>query len=270
MAPQILLIATVVAIVGLTIGVRRGGSLSNLAHADLQWWPLFFFSIGLIGVAGVIPDFSLGLGLLRLTAVGLVLIGLALLIVVAARNAHLVGVPIIAFGLALNFLGVAVNHGVPVDSGALIAARVETSRSVAQADFSGVRHLRTNDDTLWWLGEAIPLRELETVTSFGDLVIIAGVASTIANLTRRKKAHAPPELSPDAHAGLVSIAAPEIRLDEPVIDLALLAEAADHGYAARPNRPSEIDSHHESEPGPRLGDGTEPLARVGIPILGQL
>jgi len=269
-APQTLLIATVATAVGLFIGVRRGGMLGNLANADIQWWRLFFFGIGLVGLAEVTPDFALGLGLFELTAVGLMIVGLGLLIVLVVRNTHLVGVPIIALGLALNLLGVMVNHGVAVDRGALIAARVETSRSITEATFPGAYHLRTGGDSLWWLGEAIPVRELETVVSFGDLVVIAGVATTLANLTRRKKAHPPPELSPDARAGLVSIAAPNIRLDdEPVIDLALLAEAADHGYAARPNPPSPSDGDDESEPGPRLGDGTEPSTSVGIPILGQ-
>ena len=270
MAPQTLLLATVAAIVGLTIGVRRGGTLSNLANADLQWWRLFFFGLGLIGLAEVTPDFALGLVFFELTAVGLTIVGLGLLIALAVRNAHLVGVPVVAFGLALNLLGIMVNHGVAVDKGALLAAHVETPRSVAEATFPGAHHLRTGDDSLWWLGDAIPVRELETVLSFGDLVVIGGLATTLANLTRRKKAHAPPELSPHARAGLVSIAAPDIRLDdEPVLDLALLAEAADHGYAARPNPPSTTDGDDERESGPGLRDGTEPSTSVGIPILGQ-
>jgi hypothetical protein len=197
-------------------------------------------------------------------------VGLTALIVLAGRNTHLVGVPIIVFGLALNLLAVIVNHGVAVDKGALIAARIETSSSVTQTTLSGVRHLRTGDDSLWWLGDAIPVRELRHVTSFGDLVIIGGLGAILANLTRRKKAH-PRELSPDARAGLVSIAAPDVRLDEePVIDLALLAEAADRGYAARPSPPSEIRGDDERESGPRLRDGTEPTPSVGIPIFRQL
>jgi hypothetical protein len=268
-APQTLLLATVAAVLGLVVGVRRGGSLSNLVHADLLWWPLFFLAIGLIGLTDVAPDFSLDLGLVELTAVGLGVVGLGLLVVLAARNSHLVGVPIIALGLALNLLGTAANDGFPVDKGALVAGQVENSRTVEQATVSGARHLRTADDSLWWLGDAIPVRELDYVMSFGDLVVIAGLGCTIAHLTRRKKAQAPPPLSPDARAGLVSIAAPDVRVDEPIIDLALVAEAADHGYAARPTEPSEADGHDESEPGPRLGDGTEPDSGVGIPILRQ-
>jgi hypothetical protein len=286
-APQTLLLATVAAVLGLVAGVRRGGSLSNLANADLLWWPLFFFAIGLIGLADVAPDLSLDLGLIELTAVGLSVVGLGLLVALAARNSHLVGVPIIALGLALNLLGTAANDGFPVDRGALVAARVESSNTVDAASFSGARHLRTTDDSLWWLGDAIPVRELEYVMSFGDLVVIAGLGCAVSHLTRRRKAQPPPPLSPDARAGLVSIAAPDVRLDEPIIDLALVAEAADRGYAARPSAPAEAGSngdadndndaeadgqsdagsHDEREPGPRLGDGTEPASRIGIPVL---
>ena len=269
MASQTLFLAIVAAAAGLIIGVRRGGTLANLEHADLQWWQLFFLGMGLISLAGVAPDFSLDLGLLELGAVGLVVVGLGSLIVLAVRNFHLVGVPIVALGLALNLLGAIANDGLPVDKGALVAARIETSRTLAELDLSGARHLRTGDDRLWWLGDAIPVRELELVLSFGDLIIIGGLACTVANLTRRKKPQPPPRLSPDARAGLVSIAAPGMRLDEPVIDLALVAEAADHGYAARPDTTSDAASHDEREPGPGLGDGSESMSGVGLPILGK-
>ena len=270
MAPQSLIIASIAAVIGLIVGVRRGGRLSNLAHLDLRWWRLFFLAMGLVGLADVAPDFSLDLGLAELDAVGLVVAGLGLLVLLAARNAHLVGIPIVACGLALNMLATVANDGFPVDKGALVAARIETSRTVGQAELSGVRHLRTPDDRLWWLGDAIPVRELEHVMSFGDLVIIGGIAVTIAHLTRRKRAQPPPALSPDARAGLVSIASPGIRLDEPIIDLALVAEAAAHGYAARPDETSDTGSHDEREPGPGLGDGTESMSGVRFPILGEL
>ena len=269
MASQTLLLAIVAAAAALIVGVRRGGTLANVEHAGLQWWRLFFLAMGLIGLAGVAPDFSLDLGLIELGAVGLVVVGLALLLLLAVRNFHLVGVPIIALGLALNLLGTIANDGFPVDRGALVAARIETSRTVEEADLSGGQHLRSDDDRLWWLGDAIPIRELELVLSFGDLIIIGGLACTIENLTRRKRPQPAPTLSPDARAGLVSIAAPEIRLDDPVIDLALVAEAADHGYAARPDATSDAASDDEREPRPGLGDGSESMSGVGLPILGE-
>ena len=270
MASQTLLLAIVPAVVGLIIGVRRGGTVANVAHAYLQWWRLFFLAMGLIGLADVAPDFSLDLGLVELGAVGLVVVGLGSLILLAVRNFHLVGVPIVALGLGLNLVATIANDGFPVDKGALIAARIETSRTLGELDLSGARHLRTDDDRLWWLGDAIPVRELELVLSFGDLIIIGGLACTVENLTRRKRPQPAPPLSPDARAGLVSIAAPGMRLDEPVIDLALVAEAADHGSAARPDTTSDAASHDEREPGPGLGDGSESMSGVGLPILGEL
>jgi hypothetical protein len=69
-ASQTLLIATVAVVIGLIIGVRRGGTLSNLANADLQWWRLFFLGIGLVGLADVAPDLSIDFWLVELGAQG--------------------------------------------------------------------------------------------------------------------------------------------------------------------------------------------------------
>ena len=274
-APQTVFLATLAVLIGLVVGVRRGGTLGNIGNVDPVWWPLFLFAVAFIGLAGV-DEFSVDIAFIEFGAVGLAIIGLGLLVVFTLRNSHLVGVPIVAFGLALNLLATAANDGVPVDRGALLSAKVETARTISQADIEGSRHLRTPDDRLWWLGDAIPVRELAYVTSFGDLVVIGGLGVTAAHLTRRKKQQQPPPLSPDARAGLVSIAAPGIRLDEPIIDLALIAEAASHGYAARPSdspRPpaagegSHVDGHDERESGPGLGDRAEPGSGVGLPIL---
>jgi hypothetical protein len=268
-APQTLLLATLAVLIGLFVGVRRGGSLANIGNVDPQWWTLLFFAAAFIGLADA-DEFSIDIGIAELAAVSLSIIGLGLLVLVTARNAHLVGMPIVAFGLILNFVATAANDGFPVDRGALVAARIESARTVASAELSPSRHLRTPDDRLWWLGDAIPVRELEHVMSFGDLIVIGGLGVTAAHLTHRKKHHAPPPLSPDARAGLVSIAAPGIRLDDPVIDLALVAEAADRGYAARPepgDAPSDIGRHDQSETGPGLGNRAEPATSVGLPVL---
>jgi hypothetical protein len=270
-APQTVFLATLAVLVGLFIGVRRGGTLANIGNLDARWWPGFLLAVALIGLADV-DEFTFDFGIFEFAAVGLAIVGTGLLVLVALRNAHLVGLPIVAFGLFLNLVAIVGNDGVPVDQGALVAARVESRATVGAAELSPTRHLRTPDDRLWWLGDAIPVRELEHVLSFGDLVAIGGLGVTASHLTRRKKRHVPPPLSPDARAGLVSIAAPGIRLDQPVIDLALVAEAADHGYAARPDASpsggsSDVGSHDQREAGPRLGDGAEPASGVGFPVL---
>ena len=267
MAPQTLFLATLAVLIGLLVGVRRGGTLGNVGNLDARWWPLFLFAVALVGLSGL-DEFSIDIAFVELAGVGLAILGLGLLVACAVRNSHLVGMPLIAFGLGLNLLAVVANDGVPVDRGALLAARVETARTIQDAEFDGPRHLRVPDDRLWWLGDAIPVRELDYVTSFGDLVTIGGLGVTAAHLTRRKKQHHPPPLSPDARAGLVSIAAPGIRLDAPIIDLALVAEAASRGYAARPvDEPSGGEGHDEGETAPRLGDRAESGTGVGLPIL---
>jgi hypothetical protein len=140
---------------------------------------------------------------------------------------------------------------------------------VLDAHFDGARHLRSSDDRAWWLGDAIPIRELDHIMTFGDLIVLAGVVSVAANMTRRTRLQ-PLDLSSEARAGLVSIAPPELRLDdEPVIDLALLAEAANFGYASRVDEPSPLPRHQEGEARPGLGDGTEAAPSVRVPVLGK-
>jgi hypothetical protein len=274
-APQTLFLATLAVLIGLLVGVRRGGTLGNIGNVDARWWPLFLFAVSLVGLSGL-DEFSIDIAFIEVGGVGFAILGLLLLVVCAVRNSHLVGIPIVAFGLALNFFAVVANDGVPVDRGALLAAKIESTRTIGQVEIEGSRHLRVPDDRWWWLGDAIPVRELEYVTSFGDLVAIGGLGVTAAHLTRRKKQHHPPPLSADARAGLVSIAAPGIQLDAPIIDLALVAEAASHGYAARPSdtgdeppnrQASDGDRHDEGETSPRLGDRAEAGSGVGLPVL---
>lgn len=122
---------------------------------------------------------------------------------------------------------------------------------------SGSRHLRDSGDTLWWLGDVIPLREFKLVLSFGDLILLLGLAVVAANLTLRK-ARAPRVLSTNANAGLVSIASTEIPVDDDqVIGLSLVAEAATHGYASR-------DDSRGFEAALQLPDGTRRSVEIDL------
>ncbi len=111
---------------------------------------------------------------------------LGLLLGFAIVNRNLTGVAVVALGLALNLGTVAVNGGMPVRSGALVRAGVVAEEEVADIDLRGGRHLESDADRLGVLGDALPVRPLREVVSFGDLIVIAGTGDMVRQLGRRR------------------------------------------------------------------------------------
>ena len=113
-------------------------------------------------------------------------LSLAVLIAFAAANRHITGVVVVGIGLMLNLVSVAVNEGMPVRAGALVHAGVVDAEDVATITFEGVRHLETDRDALGVLGDVLPIPIAHEVLSFGDLIVIFGVADAVRELSRRR------------------------------------------------------------------------------------
>lgn len=209
-------------VLGTLTGLAWRGELRNLANHGLRW-------LGSLGLGAALlfyvdrlsPDPSTELSL----------VGMALVAIFVLRNLHLVGFSIIFLGVALNIAGIALNQGMSVDREAAVSSGLlESSDSGIRLEQGG-RHVRAGSDRAWWLGEVIPIAPLRDNVSFGDLIATAGALNAAFRLTQRK-AQRRPALSPSARAGLVAIEAAGVRLDdEPVIDLRLMAEASQKGYA---------------------------------------
>lgn len=149
---------TVALAAGVVAGLMAGGRLSNLGRRAFSAWPLVAVGVAL----QLLP------GATALTWSYMFLLAFALV------NLRIPGMGLLAAGLALNALVVAVNGGMPVHDG--------------DPWLSGKHHMETADDKLTFLDDRIPVTPLGEVLSFGDLVLAVGLVVTVSSLIRR-----PPE-----------------------------------------------------------------------------
>jgi pimeloyl-ACP methyl ester carboxylesterase len=120
-------------------------------------------------------------------ALALVLVSYGCLVAFAVANLHLTGMGVVAVGLGLNIVPILLNGGMPVRGGALVEAGIVEPEQLEGLEFDGHRHLEDDGDILAFLGDALPITATHQVVSFGDLVLVAGAADVVANLTRRRR-----------------------------------------------------------------------------------
>lgn len=167
---------TVLAVVaGIALGLLFGGRFANLTGRTLRAWPLLPAGAVLQALPEVI-DLQVGFFL--------VVLSYLLLLAFAVANMHLVGMPVVLIGLALNITVMAANAGMPVRADAIVAAGIAEADEVASLDYGAKRHLEDDDTRLAWLGDIVPVPGIAEVLSFGDLVMMFGVADLVARLLR--------------------------------------------------------------------------------------
>ena len=164
--------------VGLVAGLFLGGRLANLLRRRVRWWP--------VGVAGVLV---LGLGntIDSLNTYEGLLVGYGLLIVFSVRNLHLAGSGVMTIGLVAICVPIVLNEGVPVRGDALVSVGIVEADGLDNVTFVGPRHLETDDDTLGWLGDVIPVPAVDEIVSFGHIIALVGLADLVANLLRGRR-----------------------------------------------------------------------------------
>ena len=160
---------------GLAIGVLAGGRPRHLAHRGLRLWPLLLAALGLQAVA---------VRLESPTGLVLLLCSYALLLAFAAGNVTLVGMWLVALGIGLNLVAIAVNGGMPVSRSALVAAGIADAHAVDAVPIEGKRHLQRPSDRLLAISDVIPVPPLREVVSFGDVAMGVGVADVLVHLLR--------------------------------------------------------------------------------------
>jgi hypothetical protein len=171
-------------LVGLYVGLLRGGKLRNLGRAHASWWGLLVVGVTLPALVSRIDPSG---------AVVLVVVALVALVVFARRNRHLLGMGIVAIGVTANLTVVVLNNGMPVRTDALVDAGLAEVHEVDRVEISGVQRLERDGDVAVFLGDIIPLRATKQVLSIGDLVILAGLGTVASNLLRnRTRAATPP------------------------------------------------------------------------------
>lgn len=164
------------------VGRLYGGSFSNLGRLRIAWTPL-----ALIGLA---LQFYGGQGQWPLT---LLMVSFVLLLVFSSVNLRVPGFPLVVLGVILNFLVIAVNHGMPVAENAIVASGQQETLTALASDAGVKHHLAGADDELMFLGDVIAIPPpIGQIVSLGDIFTYLGVAwVVVAGMRRRPVVDAP-------------------------------------------------------------------------------
>ena len=168
----------------LGVGYLLGGRLSNLAQLRIRWAPLAVvgFAMQLINPPGRWP-------------LAMLLGSFVLLSVFAVANRRTPGFGLILIGVALNFLVIAVNAGMPVSADALRTSGQEDTVAALtdRADAYVKHHLAGPDERVLFLGDVIGLPPpVAQAISLGDIFTYGGVAVVlVAGMRRRPEPEEP-------------------------------------------------------------------------------
>src|SRR3954447_24868685 len=162
---------------GLLIGLLSGGSLRRLGDRRFLLWPLLP-----VGVILQLPFVD------RLGFAGL-LLSYACLLVFAVANMRLVGMGLVAAGIALNMIPIALNRGMPVDRDAVVAAHITSNEGLRDLEVDRKHHLHRRGDRAMVIADTIPVAPVKEVVSFGDVVLAVGGADVLYHLMRPRLRH---------------------------------------------------------------------------------
>src|SRR5579864_1929310 len=147
--------------VGVVVGLVRGGRFHHLAEQP-------FRSAWLLALGFVLQVVTEVVHLPTTPDVVTVLVSYAALALFAVRNLRLAGMGVVAFGLVLNFIPIAVNQGMPVKASALVRSGIYANEaSIHHTRFGGKRHLAGPDDHVVFLADTLPDWVFHEVLSFG-------------------------------------------------------------------------------------------------------
>ena len=159
-------------LIGAAVGLFVRGSFDYLLATRVVFWPIAVVGVALQGLVGS------GLGVpypTLLTAISMVLIA-----VTCAMNLHLTGASVVLFGTVLNLLPLVFYGYMPVTVEAVVKAGIADFASIDLVRLGATRAFETGGETLIFLGAIVPVRWLNEVFSFGDLVIACGLANLSA------------------------------------------------------------------------------------------
>ncbi len=158
---------------GLAISVLAGGRPGHMAGRSFRLWPVLAAGVGLQ---------ALSTGLAGGAGLAVLVLSYALLVTFSAANAVRVGMWMVALGIGLNLLTIAVNSGMPVRPSAIVAAGIAEPHQLGGLRIEGKRHLQRPSDRLMAISDVIPVRPLREVVSLGDLLMGIGLADVLVHL----------------------------------------------------------------------------------------
>ena len=183
-------------VIGLSVlaGYLLGGRLHTFERLRLRWWGLA--PLGLALQAIPLPDARHGTDLL--VRVVVLSSSFLILLLFVAVNFRVAGMWLLFIGLALNFIVIAANGGMPVSRHALEASGQADVLQLLLKDEGAKHHLLTSDDRLTFLADVIPVAgPIKQVVSVGDAFVYSGLAWLILSVMRGQTR----QLAPAAELG---------------------------------------------------------------------
>ncbi|MGE5653307.1 MAG: DUF5317 domain-containing protein [Bacillota bacterium] len=165
----------------LIIGWACGGRLAGLADITLR--KFWLIPVALLLRAG--PVFLAGSGVEMAIRYGSTaqVIGYLLLFVALYLNRDLPGMPLLALGVALNFLVIALNQGrMPVSPWGIQVTKMHNMLPALTSGAYTSHSLLTESTRLPWLADIIPIPRpypIRKIISIGDIVMVLGVGQLI-------------------------------------------------------------------------------------------
>ena len=171
-----MLLAAILLVLGVAVGLVRGGRLDNISGVEFRLPWLVFGGLALQVAAQAA---SRAIPVLHRQGGPIVLgISYGLVIIFVLLNFRYPGTALVGVGLALNLAVILANGAMPVSLSAIHAAGGHALPGLQ----SGVKHHVMNRGTrLRWLGDILPLPGLG-VASAGDVVLGAGMFVLVQHL----------------------------------------------------------------------------------------
>jgi uncharacterized protein DUF5317 len=177
-------------VLAVLVGWAMGGRLRRFETVRIHWWALAIGGLALqffaLPAVGGFSRSTIGAAALILSYV--------LLLAFLAINRWVPAAKLMALGLLLNLVVVALNGGMPVTARAVELAG--GSVDYVAANESAKHHLATEDDLLVFLGDVIPVPEpVGIVLSIGDVLLYVGVAWFVIQVMRGRSRENPRPLA---------------------------------------------------------------------------
>ena len=191
------------AAIGMVAGGVRRGRLGWMVKNRPRLWGLAAAAVAVTAAGDAFAGGGSGFEIAGITGPAvLALIGMGAGLAFVASNLAVGGMGVVGVGIAANLAALVANRATPVRAGALVEARIVDPADIDRAVLGGPREIADSGTVLEILGDVIPVPGLGLVVSFGDLIVLVGLAAVVCNLMRRRPAGALPRGAEQSLAAL--------------------------------------------------------------------
>jgi hypothetical protein len=176
------LVYAIAVVVAFAIPLLTRGSYSRMLNVRWRWASLLFAGVA---IQIVLEFVSIPKAHWHDVGFGLLVASYVLILAFVARNLVLRGMGIVFIGIACNALVITLNQGMPVKFPAEWQNKPWAKATVKH-------HPQQPDEQLLFLSDIIVLNgPLESIVSFGDLILAVGLCDVAYNASRKPKRRTP-------------------------------------------------------------------------------